>query len=171
MLIADVVTVTDGLGWAHIAACLGGGMFVMLLQWVAKWLDSKGSDFVIAELRKLQAKANENSVVGQIAADDAVEGILEKCIPDVIHTLDATVQQDLADGKIDKADWIGIGQKLWATAKPQVQGGVNDYLKNSSFKDAEVLAMAVAKRFFTKQKLAQAGVIAPAAAVVTIPAK
>jgi len=166
MLIA--AEVVENLGWAHVAVGLGGGLLIMLLQWAAKWLDSKGSDFVIAELRKVQAKINENSLMGQIQADDAVEAILEKCIPSVIATLDATLQKDLADGKLDKADWIGIGMKVWAAAKPQIEGGAHDYLKASSFKDAEVLAMIVAKRFFTKQKLAKDGVIVEPARADTV---
>lgn len=154
----------------HVLASVLGILLLQALQWASKWLDGKGVDFVKAELEKLRTKMNENSILSQIQADDAVINILEACLPDVVHELGADVQQALADGKIDKADWVMIGTKVWEKAKPQIQGGANDYIKASSFSDGAAIAQIIAKRFFVKQSLAVKGVIVePARADSTPP--
>jgi hypothetical protein len=78
---------------------------VRIVQWAADLFTSKGEEFVHAKLDALQAKLNENSLLGQIAADDAVTAILQDAIPTVIHELSETAKKDLEDGKFDKVDW------------------------------------------------------------------
>ena len=152
------------LGWAHVASVLLGGMIVIFLKWVAKWLDGHGVEFVKAELEKLRSKANENSLLGQILADAAVVEILEKTLPSVVHLLSDEIKVALTAGNLDNIPWEDIGKKVWAAAEPQITGGVNDYLKASSFnQDGATLAAAVAKRFFVAQKLVKDGVVVPKA--------
>lgn len=131
-----------------------------VLQWLKSWIDNKGAQVVVDELKKVQAKINENSLVGQIAADDALFAIVENAIPEVIHELSDTLKNDLKDGKLNAVDWKDFAARVWAKIEPQVKGGANDYLKQSSFADGKVLAELVIKRFFSKQKAAAAGVIA-----------
>ncbi len=54
--------------------------------------------------------------------------------------------------------------------KATVEGGVNDYLKNSSHKDGEVLAAMIAEKFFKTQKMQAKGLIsdAPRAAIADV---
>jgi len=151
----------DGVfSWQSVALILGGLVGAKVFAWFASWIDGKGAAFIKDELTKLQEKLNQNSVLSQIHADDAVIGILEDTIPDVLHEATDDIKAALADGKIDAVEWKDIGAKLWGKAKDHIQGGANDYLKNSSFEDGAAIAAIVAKRFFVKQKLQKDGVIA-----------
>ncbi len=140
-------------------AILVGGALAMFLNWLASWLDGKGAVFIHNELEQLRTKMNENSLLSQIHADDALVDILEATIPVVLHDFDDTMHQTLAQGNIGAVNWINFGKKLWNEVLPQVKGGVNDYLKNSSFSDGEALAAYIAKRFFVTQKMSAKGLI------------
>ncbi len=155
------------LNWQNLAILLGGVVGAKVLAWVAGWIEGHGATFVKAELDKVQTKLNENSILGQISADDAVIGILEDAIPEVLHEATTDVTTALADGKIDSVEWKDIGAKLWAKARSHIQGGANDYLLHSSFQDGTAIAAIVAKRFFIKQKLQKDGVITDAARAET----
>ncbi len=150
----------------HWHAVLLGGAGFGVLKWVTGWLDGRGSAFIIAQLEVLKKKSNENSVLAQIAADDAIINIFEMVIPDVLHRLDEHVKADLADGDIDVVDWVKFGASLWASTQEQITGGANDYLKNSSWNDGKKLAEIVAKRFFITQKLSADGLIVDNARIV-----
>jgi hypothetical protein len=102
---------------------------------------------------ELQKKLNENSVLAQIKADEAVVKIMEDTIPEVVLEIADTLQKDLADGKFDKVNWADLGSRIWDKAKPQIVGGANDYLKTSSFEDGRTVAAWVVKRFFAKKQL------------------
>ncbi len=145
--------------WQNIALILGGVVGAKVIAWISGWLDGQGAAFVGKELEKLREKSNSNSVLSQIQADDAVVSILESTIPDVLHEATDNIKADLADGKIDSVEWKDIGAKLWAKSKEHIQGGANDYLKNSSFSDGAAIAAIIAKRFFTKQKAQKDGLI------------
>jgi hypothetical protein len=147
------------LTWQNIAILLGGVVGTKIVAYLAGWVDGHAEVFVKKELEQLRAKMNENSVLGQIGADDAVVDILEAAIPEVLHEATTDIAAALADGKIDAVEWKDIGAKLWAKAKDHIQGGKNDYLANSSFDDGAAIASIVAKRFFIKQKLQKDGVI------------
>ncbi len=136
-----------------------GGMGAMVVGWAAKWLDGKGSVFVREELEKIKSRLNENSVLSQISADDALINILEDTIPVVLHDFDDTVHQTLAQGNLGLIDWKDFGIRVWNECKAHVIGGTNDYLKNSSFSDGEKLAAIIAKRFFVTQKMSSKGLI------------
>lgn len=142
----------NSLGWAHLALGLGGMLVMRLLQWGAKWFDDKGAEFVKAELVKLQEKLNQNSILSQIQADDACVKIVENAVMVVVPTLTQQTQAALADGKITAEERKAILEKVWAEAEPQIKGGANDYLKQSSFADAKVLVELVIRRFFAKKK-------------------
>lgn len=150
----------SGLSLGHALALAGGMLLLMALQWASKWIDSKGVEFVKGELEKLRTKANENSLLGQIAADDAVINILEASLPEVLHEAGDEVQQAVATGNLKNFPWQTLAQNLWAKAKPQVEGGVHNYIAQSSFRDATVIAQQVIKRFLAKKALAQTGIIA-----------
>lgn len=151
-----------GANWvALVSTAVGVYVIAPAAAWVASWLNGKGADLVRAELVTLQKKINENTLMGQIHADDAVLGILEDAIPDAMHTLGSAVQAEIATGKISATDWAACGKTLWVHAQAQIRGGVHDYFANSSFvgQDEEILAGTVFKRFFLKQSLTQSGVI------------
>ena len=150
------------LTWQNIALLLGGVVGAKVIAYLASWVDGKGLELVRTELEKLRSKMNEQSILSQISADDAVIDILESTIPDVIHEAGIGVTDALADGKIDAVEWKSIGAKLWDKSKAHIQGGANDYLKNSSFQDGAAIAEVVAKRYFVKQKLQKDGVIVDA---------
>ncbi len=147
---------------AHWGALMTGMLTAGLLKYVSNYLDTGAGTFVKEELQKLQSKINENSVMSQIAADDAVIDILEGCIPLALHELNEETQAALIDGKITASEWSLIGSKVWNHAKDQIVGGANDYLKNSSWKDGQVIAELVVKKFFTSQKMAAKGLIVDA---------
>lgn len=148
------------LGWSHMAMVLGGIIVTKLAIWAAKWLDGSGAEFIQKEFEKLRAKINENTLLSQIAADDAIIRILEQCIPEVLHELSDEAQQAAAAGDWSKIDLKDLGNRLWLKAKPQIEGGVHDYIKESSFKDATAIALQIFQRFVAKNKLSKAGVIA-----------
>jgi hypothetical protein len=150
------------INWQVVALFLAGGVGFKIVKWASQWLDTKGVEFVTKELQQLQKKLNENSMLGQTQADDALIGIAEHALPEVMHELSSTLQKDLADGRIDTADWKDIGKRIWVKIEPQVRGGANDYLKNSSFQDGEALATMVAKRFFALQSAQKKGLVTEA---------
>lgn len=144
---------------------LGGALGMQLLAWVAKWIDGKGVDFVKMEVEKLRSMSNATSIGSQIQADDAVVNILENMLPIVTHELDDDLKALLASGDLTKVPWNEIGARLWSAAKGQIEGGVNDYMKTSSFADGAAIAQVVAKKFFMQNQLHKDGiVIAPAQA-------
>jgi hypothetical protein len=148
--------------WQGVALILGGVVGAKIIGFIADWLNGKGAEFVHEKLENLQTKLNENSILSQISADDAVIDILEQAIPDVLHEATDDVRAALADGKIDSVEWKDIGAKLWAKSKDHIQGGANDYLKSSSFADGAAIAAIVAQRFFKKQKAQKDGLIVEA---------
>jgi hypothetical protein len=64
----------------------------------------------------------------------------------VFDTLSENIKKDLQDGKFDKVNWEALGTLLWEKAKPQIIGGANDYLKNSSWGDGKVVATWVIQK-------------------------
>jgi hypothetical protein len=138
--------------WKVVAFGLGGMLLMRLCQWAGKWFDDKGAEFVKAELQKLGEKLNQNSILSQIQADDACIKIVENALTVVIPTLGKEVAALLSDGKITAEERKAILATIWAEAEPQIKGGANDYLKQSSFADAKVLVELVIKRFFAKKK-------------------
>lgn len=142
----------DGGWWKMGVAVLGGMLLTRLISWLADWLTGHGEEKIAAALAKAQEKINATSIGSQISADDAIIKILEQAIPDVLAVVSEKVKTDLKDGKLDKSEWEKIGNLLWEAAKPHIQGGANDYLKNSSFKDGAAIATLVAKRFFAKKE-------------------
>lgn len=153
--------------WQNVALLLSGAIGIQFFSFIAEWLNTKGSEFVHDELEKLREKLNSNSILGQIAADDAVIDILESAIPDVLHEATDDVRTALADGKIDSVEWKDIGNKLWSKTKDHIQGGTHDYLEASSFEDGVAIATKVAKQFFTTQKAQADGLIVAPARVET----
>lgn len=152
----------DFMKWELVGPILLGVAVVPIVRWIAGWISGKGVELVQEELKKLQTKLNENGVLGQIQADDALIAICEHALPEVVHDLTEDIQKALADGKIDKVEWAAIGRKVWDKVKDQVRGGTNDYLKNSSFTDGEALAAMVAKRFFSLQLAQKKGLVTEA---------
>ncbi len=153
--------------WTTISNFFAGGGWLILVgivvvpcvQWGVKWLDGKGAEFVKTELEALRKKMNENSVLSQISADDAIIDILESTIPDVLAEVNTEVHDHILNGRITSIDWAQFGRNLWTKAKEHIVGGANDYLKNSSFQDGEKLAAMIAQRFFNTQKMAAKGLI------------
>jgi hypothetical protein len=143
---------STGFDWKTVATFLFGVVGMKVVSYLADLLNGKGAEYVSAKLEALQEKLNENSLLGQIQADDAITRILEDAIPTIFDTLTETAKQDLADGKFDKADWSGIGAKLWDEVKDHIVGGKNDYLENSSFNDGKAIAMWVIQNWFKKKK-------------------
>jgi hypothetical protein len=160
---ADAVNAVPDAGgdslWKSGALALGGMLLMKLFSWVSGWIDGKGKEWINEHFAQLQEKLNSNALLAQIQADDAVIGILEASIPEVLLELSDTAQNDLKNGKFDAVDWQGIGTRLWARVQPQVMGGVHDYLKASSFKDGAVVAAWVMQRFFKKQEAAKKGLV------------
>ncbi len=154
---------------AHWSAILLGGVGAYGLRWVIGFVDGKGIAYLSTELEKLRVFSNSTAIGAQIQCDDAIINVLESTLPDVLHTLDEDILKALAAGNIGAINWKQIGIELYAKAKGQIQGGVNDYLKNSSFKDGEALAEMIAKRFFVTQRLASKGVITDPPRAVEVP--
>lgn len=160
---ADVVTtaapapVDVSAWWQTGALALGGMLLMKLFAWISSWIDGKGQVWVHERFTKLQETINTNSVMSQIQADDAVLKIVEAAIPEVLHEIADTAQKDLADGKFDAVDWSGLGARLWLKVKPQIEGGKNDYLKNSSFADGQAVATMIIQRWFKKKLAAKKG--------------
>lgn len=148
--------------WQSVALILGGVIGARVIGWLASWLNGKGAELVDQKLEKLQDKLNQNSVLAQVTADDAVIDILQQAIPDVIHEATEDIREALKDGKIDSVEWKAIGAKLWEKSKDHIRGGKNDYLANSSFADGTAIATIVAQRFFKKQKAQKDGLIVEA---------
>jgi len=138
--------------WKVVAVGALGAILMRVCMWAADFLSGSGGKKMVELLGKLQEKSNENSVLAQISADDAVINIVKASIPDVLAVVGDNVKKDLKDGKFTKADWEGFGEKLWEAAKPHVISGKNDYLAASSFNDGKAIAALVAKRFFTKKE-------------------
>ncbi len=143
----------------HWHALAIGAVVTGSLAWLAKKLDTSGGAFVVKELEKLRVKANENSILSQLACDDALINILEDSIPLVLSELDDETQKALAAGSIEAVDWTAFGKNLYAIVKDNVEGGINNYLTNSSHADGQVLASLIAKRFFITQKMSAKGLI------------
>lgn len=151
---APVVTASpeETFSWKTIATFLLGIVGAKLGGWVADFLGGRAKEYIGDKIAALQEKLNENSLLGQIEADDAITRILEDAIPTVFDTLSENVKKDLADGKFDKIEWSGIGAKLWDEVKDQIVGGKNDYLANSSFDDGKAIATWVIQNWFKKKK-------------------
>lgn len=154
-----LAAVPEWLNWQNAGLLLSGIVLTKIVGWLADWMEGKGQQWVHDRLEALQAKLNENSLLGQIQADDACTKIVENSIPLLFDELSETLKNDLKDGKLDKVEWQYIGGRLWEKVKPQIEGGKNDYLKNSSFADGKALAAWVAERWFKKQKAVKAGVV------------
>jgi hypothetical protein len=135
-----------------VIAFLMGGVLLKAIQWVAGWMDGKGKEWIADRFSKLEEKLDQNSVLAQIQADNAVLDIIKNSIPEVFLELTETLQKDIKDGKFDKVDWEGIGGRLWERTKPHIVGGKNDYLKNSSFEDGKAVAAMVVEKFFKAKK-------------------
>jgi len=135
-----------------IIAFLMGGVLLKAIQWVAGWMDGKGKEWIADRFSKFEEKLDQNSVLSQIQADNAVLDIIKNSIPEVFLELTETLQKDIKDGKFDKVNWEGIGGRLWERTKPHIVGGKNDYLKNSSFDDGKAVAAMVVEKFFKAKK-------------------
>jgi len=146
--------------WLKLAlASVLGMMLMKSISWAAGWFDGKGKKWVDDGLQKMNDKINENSLMAQVQADDALFSIVRESVPEIIDELVDTAKADLKDGKLDKVDWEDIGSRLWARVKPQVIGGKNDYLANSSYSDGAVMAKAIAKKVFHKTKAKKEGLV------------
>ncbi len=155
---------------AHWAVIITSGVVTYGVTKLIGWADSKGLQFLIAEMEKLRALSNSNNVLSQLKCDDALIDLVEQILPESVHDADEAVKTALAAGDIHKVDWTALGKDIWSKAKAHVVGGANDYLKNSSFSDGEALAAMIAKRFFITQKVAASGLItdAPRATVTDV---
>jgi len=156
-VLAEVVATPEAGDWKSAAILMGGMILMKLFAWISGWVNGKGAEIVHERLTELQSKINQNTVAGQIQADDAIINILQNTIPLVIAELTKDVTEAMKDGKITDEEWKEIASKLWEAAKPQIVGGANDYLENSSFSDGKVVAEMVFKRFFARQKVMQQG--------------
>lgn len=137
-----------------IIAFLMGGVLLKGVQWVLGWLDGKGREWIAERFSKLEERLDQNSVMAQIQADNAVIDILKNSIPEVLLEIGETLQKDLQDGKLDGVDWDGIGERLWERAKPHIVGGKNNYLQHSSFSsDGKAVATMVVEKFFKTKKV------------------
>lgn len=154
---AAVETVSDGgglfsgLGWKEACIFILGMLGMQLAKWVAAWADGKGQAFIQERLAKFEERLNANELLGQLACDDALFKIVEDSIPELFTELSETVKQDLKDGKFDSAEWKKFASDLWERVKPHVEGGKNDYLKNSSFKDGQALVQWVVQKWIAKK--------------------
>ncbi len=137
--------------WKEIGLVLLGGVGLRLIQWIADFFSGSGQTKILSLLTLAQKKANENSVLSQLQIDDALINIVKGAVPEVINTLAENVKRDLKDGKLNKAEYEGLVGRVWDAAKPQVIGGANDYLKQSSWNDGKEVAGLVIKRFFSKK--------------------
>lgn len=133
----------------------GGAFGVMLLSRVGEWLLGllgKASPWVVSQIKNLEAKVDQTGVGAQLQADNAVFDALEKAIPELIAVLPGEVSKRLEDGKITTEEWKTLAAGLWEAAKPQLEGGLHDYLKKSSFDDGKAVALMVLRRFTGKKK-------------------
>jgi len=152
------VSETDGGSWwKNVGIFLMGVIAAKIAGWLAAWSEGKGKAWVDEKITMLQGKINENSVLSQIAADDAVMKIMREALPEVITEIGATAQKDLKDGKFDKVDWDGIGKRLWEKTKPIIVAGKNDYLEQSSFEDGKAVARMIAQKFFKTKDAEEKG--------------
>ena len=143
--------------WSFLTGILAGGLLTRVGTFIADWFSGKGAELVGEKLNAFGEKLNQNALLGQIQADDAVIKILEKAVPDVMAELAENLRTDLKDGKLDAQNWENIAQELWKKAEPQIKGGAMDYLKHSSFGDGKVIAAEVFKRMVNKKKAEAAG--------------
>jgi hypothetical protein len=150
-------TVGESMGWKEVAIGALSMVLMALARWASAWISSQGSDLVREELKKAQTKINENTLMGQIKADDAVFAILDRSIPLVLARLHEEVAKAGVDGKITEEEMKVIAASLWEIAKPQITGGWKDYLKESSWEDGKLVAEMALRQFFAKQKLSQVG--------------
>ena len=150
-VVTEMPEAGDASTWKLIAVGLFGALLAKVVSWVASWFDGKGAQFVQERLAKFEEKVDATSVGAQIQADNALFQIASDAIPELMSTLSENVKRDLADGKFDKVEWQDIGSKLWAATKDHVQGGANDYIKNSSFEDGQVAMAWIAKKLFHKK--------------------
>lgn len=158
---ASETPVADGDGgwWKTTGLVLLGMLLMKLVSWAAAWIDGKGKEWISERLAALQDKVNQNSLMGQLQADDALFKMIEGTIPEALAELTATAKQDLKDGKLDKSEWKDIEDRIWARIKPQVVGGKNDYLEHSSFSDGKALVSWAVQKFFKKQEAKKEGLI------------
>ncbi len=147
---------TNGLG-----TLILGVILVPLLKWGTTWLDGKGVSLLKTELEKLKEKSNATTVLSQIAADDAIIEIVEAAIPEVVFELSSEIQAHISNGKLEAINWNDFGERLWKKIEPQIKGGANDYLKNSSFTDGKALVMMIAQRFFKTEQVQKRGLTTP----------
>jgi len=138
--------------WQLVSAFLIGVVLTGLVRWIASWFDGKGAKFIQDRLAKWEEKIDNTSVGSQIQADNYLFRIGAGALPQVLSTLTDTARKDLEDGKFDKVQWQGIGDKLWAVTKEHVEGGVNDYIKTSSFDDGAVAMKWIAEKVFQKKQ-------------------
>ena len=144
----------------HAMAMLSLLVTMGLGKWIQRFLTGDmAAAFVKGELEKFRADLHSNSVTSQIKADDAIVDILEATIPEVLHDMGDEIGVAIQSGNLSSVDWKTFGKALWAKVEPQVVGGVNDYLKNSSFQDGETLAAQIAARFFKTQAVVAKGLI------------
>jgi hypothetical protein len=148
---AVVESSTNTSDWKSAAILMGGAILMRFATWLASWINGKGAEIVHEKLSAISAQMNQNSLLGQIKADDAIIAILERAIPTVLASIPTELAEALKDGKVTAAEFQSIAAHLWAEASPQIVGGANDYLKESSFSDGKVVAEMVFKRFFAKQ--------------------
>lgn len=147
--------VKDQSWWPVLAIAAGSMLFAKLVSWIASWLDTKGQELVKKELAELHTKINATGVGAQIQADDALFNALEAAIPDVFATLSKDLQAALLDAKLSKEEVFKFAGDLWAAAKPHIEGGAHDYLKNSSFSDGRQVAEMILRRWIAKRQLAK----------------
>lgn len=143
-------------GWQAIGTFLTGVVLMKLAAWFADWFTGKGAELVQENLADLQDKLNQNAVLSQVTADDAVIDALEQAIPEALAEFPQALKTALADGKLSGDDIKAIATAMWAKAEPQIRGGVSDYLKTSSFKDGKTVAELVIRRWFAKKQLDKA---------------
>lgn len=159
-LLADAVAAPET-WWHWVALILVGTVARPVVEWLSGWIDGKGAKFVKDELTKVQAKLNENTLLGQIHADDAVIGVLQSVIPEVLHDLTEATKTAIQNGQLHTVDWKAMGVQIWDKAKPQIVAGEHDYLEHSSFEDGATIAAVIAERFFKTQKAQKDGLLVP----------
>lgn len=147
----------------HWHALVSGAAGLAVISWLSSYLTgAKAVAFVHEKIDQLTKKINENSILSQIHADDAVTSILESVLMEVLHDADDEIKTAIASGDISSINWKQFGQDVWAKAQLQIKGGANDYLKSSSFQDGAAIAAMIAERFFKKQAVQNAGLVTDA---------
>lgn len=137
----------------NVAAFLGGAVGMQALQYAAKWMDGVGSDFVVTEVKKLQAKIEATSagkILSQFSAEQALWKLIEAEVPVVFAKLDADVKLLITSGDLTKVNWAQIGKDIWAGIRDQAQGGMTDYLAHGAIQDGEELAGMIAQKIFAR---------------------